>query len=136
MYLYFDKNGTLKEQISSEAFRKGNEGINKLYIYYENEENSDELLTRYRSPQKEYKPSATTFYSEFSRETSTIPFDKDRDLKYFKYGVSYNFYVVDIPDVILAESGNWLCSIWIEKGQTTSLLTGLSNIAFYVEYTA
>ena len=136
MYLYFDKNGTLKEQISSEAFRKGNEGINKLYIYYENEEDSDDVWTRYRSPQKEYKPSATTFYGQFNRETSTIPFDKDRDLKYFKYGVSYNFYVVDIPDVILAESGNWLCSIWIEKGQTTTLLTALSNIAFYVEYTA
>ena len=33
MYLYFDNNGILKEIVDDVATRKGNNEVNKIYIY-------------------------------------------------------------------------------------------------------
>lgn len=121
MYLYFDKQGNLKEQINDEGIRQGNQNINKLYIFWEDAENRNTLGVWYRfvssasdgfsipkNVQTPIKMSNTTV-------TEAIPYDPKRDLKYFKYGQPYKFYVVDFEndgDVLNYGDVSWLASIW------------------------
>lgn len=130
MYLYFDSQGTLKEQINDEALRQGNSGINQLYIYWERGSLNDSLFYRFKASSMAEVPSGTTYYTEHTVEYGEIPFSKKRDLKFFKYFTEYQFYVINIPDVVLGSGGAWLGSIWINKGGN---ITTLSRIAFFVE---
>ena len=134
MYLYFDKLGVLKEIINDEALRQGNYGVNKLYIYIERDdvENVDVsyLLpsTLIVGPQN-YE----------TTETSTIPYNAKRDLKYFKYGKSYTFFVVDLEEDIngngpLDETGVVHCSLSALLSNNTQLQLGEVN--FNVELNA
>lgn len=86
MYLYFDKNGVLKEYINDEALRQGNFGVNYLFIYIEGRTVSS-IDAAYLMPDKSIVgPKNFTI-----AVTAQIPFDRKRDLRYFKYYTDYRF---------------------------------------------
>lgn len=133
MYLYFDSNGTLKEQINDVALRQGNANINKLYVYWEKSVNNQSitgLWARYKADDGSYYPSSSTYQETNTTINAQIPYDKNRDLKYFNYWTTYKFYVIDIPELVLGVSGAWLGSLWFVENDS---ITTLSEIAFYVE---
>ena len=111
MYLYYDRYGTLKEQITFNPARVGNSNVNKIFVYWEGVEEFPDwaqelaLQTRYLLQDNTQYPSATTFGFSAQPETAELPFDKNQDLKYFKYYKEYKFLTIDIPDEVLSYNG-------------------------------
>lgn len=131
MYLFFDRNGTLKEQITVSPIRVGDSNVDKVYVYWDSEIEPSGINYRYKKPNDEYTLSLT---SDTTIET-TIPYDQDRDLKFFKYGQTYKFYVCDIPDDIYEvlpgmQTYTCLFSCWFIYGDKIKTM-GL--VAFGVE---
>ncbi len=132
MYLYFDTQGNLKEQINDQALRQGNSNINKLYVYWEKSEDNENitgLWARFKADSETIVPSSTTWITSNTYVEQTIPYDKSRDLKFFNYFKTYKFYVIDIPDAVLGESGAWLGTLQFVE---TNSITTLGQLAFYV----
>lgn len=92
MYLYFDRNGTLKEYVNDDALRQGNDGINKMYIYVDRNDlhGVDARFTLADGTIIQAPNEYTTFVNK------EIPFDAKRDLRYFKYYKGYRFLVIDL----------------------------------------
>lgn len=144
MYVYFDKKGALREIINDEALRQGNYGVNKIYVYYDNGIDG-KTSKNYSSIDVAYVLSSgasvsTQNYSTF--EETMIPFDQKRDLRFFRYGQTYRFCVVNMEpepgdddntfgDSPLQENGVVHCSM------TANLTAGgqeqLGDINFEVE---
>lgn len=109
MYLYFDRTGVLKEIINDEALRQGNYGINKIYVYVENR--------NYISIDVSYVNSEGTIIGSQNHSTFTnpdadtpadncyIPYNPERDLKFFKYWTPYKFLIIDL-EVTTTELNN------------------------------
>lgn len=126
MYLYFDNNGILKEIVDDVATRKGNNEVNKIYIYVDGITPKTEWIT--------YQTSDGEQSNETLIETTitkTIPYDRNRDLKYFKNFQEYLFYVATIPSSVLAVSGLTKASVRVAL-QDDSLMT-LGLIIFTIE---
>lgn len=126
MYLYFDNNGILKEIVDDVATRKGNNEVNKIYIYVDGITPKTEWIT--------YQTSDGVQSNETLIETTitkTIPYDRDRDLKYFKNFQEYLFYVATIPSSVLTVSGLTKASVRVAL-QDDSLMT-LGLIIFTIE---
>ena len=103
MYLYFDEKGTLKEQITYPVYA-GSSLINKIFVYWEKSENKDisGCWGRYRKADGVYYPAISADVPYDYITEAKIPYDQDRDLKYFNYTTEYKFYVFNIPDQVLA----------------------------------
>lgn len=130
MYLYFDRLGVLKEIINDEALRQGNYNVNKLYIYCERND-IVRLNVSYLLPSSLVV--GPTSFNE--TETAEIPYDKKRDLYYFKYHKEYTFIVVDLEADIngngpLDQAGLVHCSI---SAVLTSGILTLGAVNFMVE---
>ena len=126
MYLYFDNNGILKEIVDDVATRKGNNEVNKIYIYVDGLTPKTEWIT--------YQTSDGVQSNETLIETTitkTIPYDRNRDLKYFKNFQEYLFYVATIPSSVLTVSGLTKASVRVAL-QDDSLMT-LGLIIFTIE---
>lgn len=138
MYLYYDRYGTLKEQIVFNTARVGNSGINKIFVYWESVEDFADwaqelaLQARYLLQDNTQYPSATTFQFSAIPVTAELPFDNKQDLKYFSYGKEYKFLTIDIPDNILSFSGAVKSYIWVLNSQQKRIL-GLGAFAFMVD---
>lgn len=126
MYLYFDNNGILKEIVDDVATRKGNNEVNRLYIYVDGITPKTEWIT-YQTSDGE-KSNETLIETTI---TKTIPYDRNRDLKYFKNFQEYLFYVATIPGNVLAVSGLTKASVRVAL-QDDSLMT-LGLIIFTIE---
>jgi len=104
MYLFFDENGTLKEQITVSPPRYGDENVNAIYVYWDNEVTEtitkDNVYCRYKKPNGEYTINNLTADDVVN---ATIPYDQNRDLKFFHYNQTYRFYVFNIPTDIFVE---------------------------------
>lgn len=134
MYLYFDRNGTLKEQINPDIERVGNIDINTLYIYVEglDYEEITGANFRFRLQDDSYIPSKTAFFTTTDEPIkASIPYDKKQDLKYFKYGVEYDFIKFTIPDEVLDNSGSVLAYTWLTMIDLSVL--GLGGFTFNVD---
>ena len=138
MYLYFDRYGTLKEQITFNPARVGNSNVNKIFVYWEGVEEFPDwaqelaLQTRYLLQDNTQYPSATTFGFSAQPETTELPFDKNQDLKYFKYYKEYKFLTIDIPDEVLSYNGAVKSYIWVLNADKKRIL-GLGVFAFMVD---
>lgn len=138
MYLYFDRYGTLKEQITFNPARVGNSNVNKIFVYWEGVEEFPDwaqelaLQTRYLLQDNTQYPSATTFGFSAQPETAELPFDKNQDLKYFKYYKEYKFLTIDIPDEVLSYNGAVKSYIWVLNANKKRIL-GLGVFAFMVD---
>ena len=128
MYLYFDRYGTLKEQITFNPARVGNSNVNKIFVYWEGVEELPDwaqelaLQTRYLLQDNTQYPSATTFGFSAQPETAELPFDKNQDLKYFKYYKEYKFLTIDIPDEVLSYNGAVKSYIWVLNADKKRIL--------------
>lgn len=126
MYLYFDNNGILKEIVDDVATRKGNNEVNRLYIYVDGITPKTEWIT--------YQTSDGVKSNETLIETTItkkVPYNRDRDLKYFKNFQEYLFYVATIPSSVLTVSGLTKASVRVAL-QDDSLMT-LGLIIFTIE---
>lgn len=126
MYLYFDNNGILKEIVDDVATRKGNNEVNRLYIYVDGITPKTEWIT--------YQTSDGVQSNETLIETTitkTIPYDRNRDLKYFKNFQEYLFYVATIPSSVLAVSGLTKASVRVALIDDSLMTLGL--IIFTIE---
>lgn len=138
MYLYYDRHGTLKEQITFNPARVGNSNVNKIFVYWEGVEEFPDwaqelaLQTRYLLQNNTQYPSATTFGFSAQPETAELPFDKNQDLKYFKYYKEYKFLTIDIPDEVLSYNGAVKSYIWVLNADKKRIL-GLGVFAFMVD---
>lgn len=101
MYIYFDKQGVIKEIINDGYLRQGSDGADVLYFYFENDEMYDSVwLTIKRA---DGVLSEEKHLSEIVNKE--IPYNKNRDLKYFKDYKEYKFYYYKLTSEDLVASG-------------------------------
>ena len=104
MYIYLDKQGVVKEMINDEALRQSASNVNEIYVYYEGLQEADigSVLATYGLPDG-------TITDEMQVATQTqeseIPYNAERDLKFFQYYKAYAFYHFAIADLALSQEG-------------------------------
>lgn len=104
MYIYLDKQGIVKEIINDEALRQSASNANEIYVYYDGLQETDigSVLATYGLPDG-------TITDEMQVATQTqeseIPYNAERDLKYFQYYKAYPFYHFAIADLALSQEG-------------------------------
>lgn len=124
MYIYYDKNYNLKEFITDvKAFQSASE-VNNLYVYVEDLEDGDYInaTVRYKNygtiDEKDKQINVSNEFNFDGTEEKEIPFNREQDLLYFKYGKTYKFIKFVIPDEILAENGVVLATIRLITDKT------------------
>lgn len=124
MYIYYDKNYNLKEFITDvKAFQSASE-VNNLYVYVEDLEDDDYVnaTVRYKNygtiDEKDKQINVSNEFNFDGTEEKEIPFNREQDLLYFKYGKTYKFIKFVIPDEILAENGVVLATIRLITAKT------------------
>ena len=104
MYIYLDKQGIVKEIINDEALRQSASNVNEIYVYYDGLQENDigSVLATYGLPD-----GTITDEMEVATRTeeSEIPYNAERDLKYFQYYKEYPFYHFAIADLALSQEG-------------------------------
>lgn len=104
MYIYLDKQGIVKEIINDEALRQSASNVNEIYVYYDGLQENDigSVLVTYGLPD-----GTITDEMEVATRTeeSEIPYNAERDLKYFQYYKAYAFYHFAIADLALSQEG-------------------------------
>lgn len=131
MYVYFDKNGTLREIINDDAIRQGNSNVNSVYAYMEGDEGEDQSQkwwSVYQLPSGDL----TNETAESGIEILELPYDRKRELKWFKYFTEYRFHVFKLPDEVLSQSGTSAITIRVASAADNSILA-LGKIPFVVE---
>ena len=119
MYLYFDYKGTLLETVNDQALRQYNKGVNTVNIYIESEPDSvtgivpdDGKIPSYITGIQYWFQLANgdklnnLVYEASNKIKKTIPFDRNRDLRHFKYGKSYEFFSFQVPSGDYKEDKN------------------------------
>lgn len=99
MYLFFDKQGKLKEVINDQPLRQASSG-DKMYIYFDGYVDENCWL--------KIEKSDGTFTNEYAvtqREVRQIPYDANRDLKFFKDYTPYGFFVYTLTSGDLDTDG-------------------------------
>ena len=136
MFLYFDRQGTLKEQINNDVIRAESSGVNKIYIFWEENEKLSNWVN-YRVNDISYKfyrkdNSVSLEYIGGQKEVAQIPYNSKQDLKFFEYYKDYNFYTFTIPGNELAVSQALSCLVKIiDNNQST--ITSLGLFSFMVD---
>lgn len=141
MYLYYDRNGVLKEIINDAPLRQASEE-NKIYIYFAPnaegvEEGSSCSLVVERPDKTTYLFATPThiYTPTSSRETTPsecyIPVSKKRDLKYFSEFKAYKFYEFDLTSDVLTLNGTYNFTAKMYQG--TSEIQQLQITPFFVE---
>jgi len=107
MYLFFDKDGILKEQITTTPVRYGDsEGVNKIYVYWDDNPSAitnSWCILRKPNGDNTLPISYTMTTGNNDDEDSYVPYNPERDLKFFKYNTPYKFLVFDIPEDVFDE---------------------------------
>ena len=99
MYLYFDKNGVLKEIVNDEAIRQGSANYNKIYMYFENEAAFDGLnLTFVLS--NDYIPMPRPISGAFPPNTCLFPANIKKIINTLRWAKSIRFmYIHLLPKI-------------------------------------
>ena len=106
MFLYFDKNGVLKEIINDKALRKASSGT--IYAFFDGDVIFNDL---YFYIKKSNDETLTHTQAEMQRELREIPYSRDRKLNYFEYFKKYNFHKYDLQSEDLNVAGLWELTI-------------------------
>lgn len=129
MYVYLDKNGTIKEIVNDEALRQTSSNVNTIHVFFDTDESLNALLCTYELPD-----GTATLEAEVSTsvETGEVPYDAKRDLKYFEYFKDYPFYTFKISDEALAQNGTVKVTLrFVDSNNTYIKVVGL--LTFNVE---
>lgn len=150
MYLYFNNQGVLKEIVNDEAIRQGNSRINKIRFFIEGAEpqivdNVYKALTFITGIRTfidvEGNPietvdieNNTSTTEQFSLQTEEleVPYNKKRELKFFKYFTKYEMFSITVPDDVLNINGTVGCRVQMISAEG---ITTLGLIVFNVEGT-
>lgn len=108
MYVYFDKNGVLKEYINDRAVRVGSNNTNKIFIYFENDVSFTDVYWVMLKANGVMTNEKSIFEDIVYQ---AIPYDKNRDLKFFEDFKTYKFYVITFERSDLDVSGLALLTI-------------------------
>lgn len=126
MYVYFDKNGTIKEVINDLSIRKGSAEANKIYVYVDDTEIDDIWFVA-----KKPDGTLTTEQSFINNVVNkAVPYDAKRDLYYFKDFEIYKFYVFTLTANCLDQSGLIVATIRISKDNS---IFALGELTFNVQ---
>lgn len=118
MYLYFDSKGVLREIVNIDNVRLGSTDYNTINVYVENSEKApncnvwciikrpDSTLTNEMLMSRASKPMA-------------IPYDKNRDLKYFQDYKEYQFFTKTLSSEDINQNGLY--------SMTFRIMLGLGN---------
>ena len=80
MFVYFDKNGVVREVINDKSIRQGSYNVNAIYCYFEELTPDDVfVVTQWGDLTKTKEVSIIDNVA-----VATIPYNKERDLKFFK----------------------------------------------------
>lgn len=102
MYLYFDKNGVLQEVINDKKIRSASDGANRILAYIEGDLEIDEINVVIKRADGSLSNEVSILNNKIY---ASIPYDKQRDLKFFKDFVEYPFYYYDLTFNDLQYSG-------------------------------
>lgn len=130
-YIYFDINGRLREYVTTPK-RKGSENVDTLFVYWEGNDGTtllpSQCFIEYGHEKVHAGPLVANKVSK-----SIIPFDRERDLKFFQYGKTYQFMCFNLPTAVSSTSGFWHSSVSIHDRLTNNVVQVLGDITFEVE---
>ena len=127
MYIYFDRNGTIKEVINDESIRKGSNDYNKIYCYLEGNPDIDDIWYLQKNPDGTITNEVSFIDNIVSK---TIPYDSKRDMKYFQDFEEYKFYVFTLSSSYLSQNGLVVATIRVAENNT---LWALGELTFNVQ---
>lgn len=96
MFVFYDKNGVLRETINDEALRLGDYNSKRIYFYFDNT-TPDNIFVLVEWANLTQTNEISIIDNSVEME---IPYDKERTLKYFKEFKKYKFYYYDIENVL------------------------------------
>lgn len=108
IFVYFDKNGVIKETINDNKTRVGNSHSDRIYFYFEDELTFDDVFITLERPNGTL---STEISIKNNIEELTIPYDKKRDLKYFENYKNYKFYFYELTSEDTKDKGLCLATI-------------------------
>lgn len=130
-YIYFDINGRLREYVTTPK-RKGSENVDTLFVYWEGNDGAIVLPSQcFIEYGHESIHAGPLTANKISR--SIIPFERERDLKFFQYGKTYQFMCFDLPTAVSSTSGFWHSSVSIHDRLSNNVVQVLGDITFEVE---
>ena len=127
MYIYFDRNGTIKEVINDESIRRGSSDYNKIYCYLEGNPDIDDIWYLQKNPDGTLT-NEVSFVDNIV--TKAIPYDSHRDMKYFQDFEEYQFYVFTLSSSYLSQNGLVVATIRVAENNT---LWALGELTFNVQ---
>lgn len=130
-YIYFDINGRLREYVTTPK-RKGSENVDTLCVYWEGNDGTIVLPSQcFIEYGHESIHAGPLTANKISR--TIIPFNRERDLRFFHYGKTYQFMCFDLPTAVSSTSGFWHSSVSIHERLTDNVVQVLGDITFEVE---
>lgn len=95
MYLYFNREGVLKEIVNDKALRQGSQDYNDIYIYVEDLDSElvDSVWFKFVCQNGEVMLPEVQLPST-ALVSDEIPYNNRRDLKFFEYKKPYLFYKI------------------------------------------
>lgn len=125
MFVFFDKNGVVREVINDKPVREGNVKANRIYCYFDEINPYDVFITIQWADL--VKTNEISFIDNVVE--MAVPYNKDRDYKFFKDFKKYKFYYFDIENV----SSEGLANATVRIMEDNDSLFSQGIIAFYVE---
>lgn len=130
-YIYFDVDGRLREYVTTPK-RKGSENVDTLFVYWEGNDGTTVLPSQCFIEYGHEKVHAGPLVADAISKT-IIPFNRERDLKFFQYGKTYQFMCFNLPTTVSSTSGFWHSSVSIHDRLTDNVVQVLGDITFEVE---
>lgn len=122
MFVYFNKEGVIKEIINDSSIRQGNANVNTVYFFIEGADpqtTTDDLGMYYKAlffslgrytmylldEHGEPLPSIEGVSFDITTVKMEVPYDKKKELKFFKYFTRYEMFQLPIPQEVLNYKG-------------------------------
>lgn len=125
MYLYYDSDNALQETINDVLLHEV-DSSNKIYVYSENWPDLTTLAPT--SCTMTLKRSDGTYTNVHTAVVSSgqIPYDPNRDLRFFKYNTTYAFFEFDITNGDMTVSGLYFGNPVIVYNSQTAVLNAVT----------
>ena len=125
MFIYLDKNGVVREIINEKSVRIGDVNADTLYFFFDGINPSDVFITMQWGDLTKSNE-ISIFDNVVEKE---IPYNKDKDYRFFKDYKKYKFYTYTIPEIV--SDGLASATIRIFDGANSLYAQGL--VVFNVE---